>query len=71
MGHLKGEGSLPRPRTGTVNYHVDVLDRLIAQLEADGIEIEKRQDESYGRFAWIHDPEGNKIELYQELEAQT
>ncbi|MBA3916178.1 MAG: VOC family protein, partial [Acidobacteriales bacterium] len=27
----------------------------------------KRQDESYGRFAWIYDPDGNKIELWQPL----
>jgi catechol 2,3-dioxygenase-like lactoylglutathione lyase family enzyme len=42
----------------------------IAQLQADGIEVDKRQDESYGRSARIRDPEGNRIELYQELEAQ-
>jgi catechol 2,3-dioxygenase-like lactoylglutathione lyase family enzyme len=64
------EGALPTPRSGVVNYHVEDMDRTVAQLQADGITIESRLDESYGRFAWIHDPEGNKIELYQELETQ-
>ena len=46
------------------------LDRLVAQLEAEGISVEDRTDESYGRFAHITDPEGNRIELYQELATQ-
>ena len=37
------------------------------RLKADGIEIEKTEDFDYGRFAWIKDPEGNRIELYQPL----
>ena len=36
------------------------------QLESAGVRIDpQRQDESYGRFAWIWDPEGNRIELWQ------
>ena len=31
-----------------------------------GVRIDpKRMDEDYGRFAWVHDPEGNKIELWE------
>jgi catechol 2,3-dioxygenase-like lactoylglutathione lyase family enzyme len=49
-----------------VNYRVRDLTGLLRQLRAAGIEIEKEEDyESFGRFAWLHDPEGNKIELYQ------
>ena len=40
---------------------------MIADLEAKGIEILGRQDEDYGRFAWILDPDGVKIELWQQL----
>ena len=51
-----------------VNYIVDDLDALLERLKQDGVKIDpKRQDESYGRFAWIYDPDGNKIELWQPL----
>jgi predicted enzyme related to lactoylglutathione lyase len=51
-----------------VNYRVDDLDALLAQLEAAGVPIDpKREDASYGRFAWITDPEGNRVELWQPL----
>jgi predicted enzyme related to lactoylglutathione lyase len=43
------------------------LDRLLAQLNAAGIAVEQREDYDYGRFAWIRDPENNRIELYQPL----
>jgi catechol 2,3-dioxygenase-like lactoylglutathione lyase family enzyme len=51
-----------------VNYIVDDMDALLVRLEKAGVRIDpKRQDESYGRFAWIYDPDGNKIELWQPL----
>jgi len=43
------------------------LQPFLEQLKADGIEIEKTEDFDYGKFAWIRDPEGNRIELYQPL----
>ena len=49
-----------------VNYIVDDLDALLERLQKEGVKIDpKRQDEDYGRFAWIYDPDGNKIELWQ------
>ena len=49
-----------------VNYIVDDLDGMIADLRAVGASVEDRQEESeYGRFAWVTDPEGNRIELWQ------
>ena len=49
-----------------VNFRVDDLDALLGQLAEAGVRIDpKRQDESYGRFAWIWDPEGNRVELWQ------
>lgn len=51
-----------------VNYIVDDLDALLGRLSQAGVAIDpKRQDEPYGRFAWIYDPDGNKIELWQPL----
>ncbi|HJP60112.1 MAG TPA: VOC family protein [Gemmatimonadaceae bacterium] len=50
-----------------VNYRVNDLPAFLQQLKADGVPIEKTEDYDYGRFAWIRDPEGNRIELYQPL----
>lgn len=49
-----------------INYIVDDLDALLTRLQAEGVKIDpKRMNESYGHFAWIYDPDGNKIELWQ------
>ena len=48
-----------------INYRVADMDSLIAKLQAEGVEIRGRQDHEYGRFAWLMDPEGNKIELWE------
>lgn len=51
-----------------VNFRVDDLDELLKQLAAAGVRIDpKRDDAPYGRFAWIWDPEGNRVELWQPL----
>jgi predicted enzyme related to lactoylglutathione lyase len=50
-----------------INYRVADIERFLAQLTAAGIAVEKREDYDYGRFAWIRDPENNRIELYQPL----
>jgi catechol 2,3-dioxygenase-like lactoylglutathione lyase family enzyme len=50
-----------------INLRVDDLDGMIADLAAKGIAILGRQDEDYGRFAWILDPDGIKVELWQQL----
>ena len=49
-----------------VNYRVDDLDALLEALRAEGVWIDpKREDYDYGRFAWIMDPDGNRIELWE------
>ena len=49
-----------------VNYIVDDLDALLDRLKQEGVKIDaKRMNESFGRFAWIYDLDGNKIELWQ------
>ena len=54
-----------------VNYIVDDLDALLERLQKEGVKIDpKRQDADYGRFAWIYDPDGNKIELWQPVTAK-
>lgn len=52
-----------------INLRVTDLDALLKELEAAGVRIdENKQNESYGKFAWVYDPEGNKIELWQPIE---
>ncbi len=54
------------PQSFMVNFRVDDLDGLLAKLEAAGVRIDpKRDDYPYGKFAWIWDPDGNRIELWE------
>jgi predicted enzyme related to lactoylglutathione lyase len=54
------------PQQAMVNFRVDDMDGLLKQLEAAGVRIDpKRDDHEYGKFAWIWDPEGNRVELWQ------
>lgn len=49
-----------------LNFRVDDLDALLAELAAKGVWIDpNRQDEENGRFAWIKDGEGNRVELWE------
>jgi predicted enzyme related to lactoylglutathione lyase len=49
-----------------INYRLADIDALVEALRAEGVEIDaKREDYDYGRFAWIYDPDGNKIELWE------
>jgi predicted enzyme related to lactoylglutathione lyase len=57
-----GEG----PQTFMVNYRVENLDELLEALKAEGVTIDpKRDDSDFGKFAWIMDPDGNRIELWE------
>jgi glyoxylase I family protein len=48
-----------------LNFRVRDLDKMAAQLQAAGIEIKIYPPDPTGRFARVHDPEGNPIELWQ------
>jgi predicted enzyme related to lactoylglutathione lyase len=54
-----------------MNLMVDDLDAMIEQIKAEGVGLEgEPMTESYGKFAWIMDPDGRKVELWQPIEAQ-
>lgn len=54
-----------------INYRVDDLHGLVAVLRAEGCKVlEKIEDSEYGKFGWVIDPEGNKVELWQPPEGQ-
>ena len=49
-----------------INYRVDDLDGMLAQLRAAGVEIVGGpESHENGKFAWILDPDGNKVELWE------
>jgi glyoxylase I family protein len=59
----------PAEQQFMINFRVTDIDKFLEQLKAEEVKIdEQRMDESYGRFAWVYDPEGNKIELWQPVE---
>jgi predicted enzyme related to lactoylglutathione lyase len=67
--HVAEKGSTwfsPSDAPFMINYRVDDLDGMIAQLRAGGVDIvQGPESHENGRFAWIMDPEGNKVELWE------
>lgn len=55
----------PSAKDYMFNLMVDDMDGMLARCKAEGVEPIKQQEESYGRFAHILDPEGRKIELWE------
>ena len=62
----KSQWFSPSDSSFMINYRVDDLRELLAQLEAGGVEvISGPESHENGRFAWIMDPDGNKVELWE------
>lgn len=56
----------PSDSSFMINYRVDDLDEMLEQLKAAGIEIVGGPDsDDNGKFAWVMDPDGNKVELWE------
>lgn len=67
-GTADADGTWFSPSTSPfmINYRIDDMDGMIAQLTAAGIPIQQGPEaHENGRFAWIMDPEGNKVELWE------
>ena len=63
-----GTGYFGSPSQQTMlNFRVRDLDAMLAQLRAKGADVDKevQEMEGVGRFGWVTDPEGNRIELWQ------
>lgn len=59
----------PGTRDFMFNYRVNDLDGLLENLKTAGItQVGELEEYPYGRFAWVLDPEGNKVELWQPIE---
>lgn len=58
----------PSDSSFMINYRVDDLDELLANLKSAGVEIlQGPESHENGKFAWIADPEGNKVELWEPM----
>jgi predicted enzyme related to lactoylglutathione lyase len=65
---LVGDGKDFAPSTAPfmINYRVADLPGLLAALRAEGCDVlEKTEESEFGKFGWVMDPEGNKVELWQ------
>jgi predicted enzyme related to lactoylglutathione lyase len=54
-----------KPRTGQINYTVKNMAEILEHLKSKGVPIEKTAEYEYGKFAWLKDPDGNKVELWE------
>jgi predicted enzyme related to lactoylglutathione lyase len=66
IGATDGKQFAPSKSTFMVNYRVEDLTALLQALRDEGCTVlEKTDDSEYGKFGWVMDPEGNKVELWQ------
>ena len=68
-----GDGAYFAPSTAPfmINYRVADLDGLLQALRGEGCDVIDKTDESDdGKFGWVIDPEGNKVELWQPPEGR-
>ena len=66
IGPADGEGFGPGRSPFMINYRVDDLASLLQALRAEGCQVlDKTDDSEYGKFGWVIDPEGHKVELWQ------
>ena len=66
IGSAQDDHFAPSTATFMVNYRVEDLHALVEALREEGCNVlEKIDDSEYGKFAWVIDPEGNKVELWQ------
>jgi predicted enzyme related to lactoylglutathione lyase len=61
-------GYFPVEQKAMINLQVDDLDGLLDRLIEEGVTVDpKRESYDFGKFGWITDPEGNRVELWQPL----
>ena len=66
IGAAEGDSFAPSTAPFMINYRVEDLHALVKALREEGCNVLEKIDESeYGKFAWVIDPEGNKVELWE------
>ena len=62
---LNSDELTPSTRDFMLNLAVDDMEAFVARLAAKGVPILKRDQDAFGKYAWVLDPDGTKIELWQ------
>lgn len=63
-------GYFPTTQPAMLNFQVDDVDALLDRLAAAGVAVDpKRETHEYGRFGWFSDPEGNRVEVWEPVQA--
>jgi predicted enzyme related to lactoylglutathione lyase len=71
IGSAGDETFAPSTSVFMINYRVEDLATLLQALREEGCTVlEKTDDSEFGKFGWVMDPEGNKVELWQPPEGQ-
>lgn len=66
IGAADSKHFAPSTASFMVNYRVDNLAALLQALRDEGCQVlEQTDDSEFGKFGWVIDPEGNKVELWQ------
>ena len=69
ISHFKDDTYIKPGQGGfMINLRVHNLDGFVENLKAKGVDVLDSVDEGYGKFAWILDPNGVKIELWEQVE---
>ena len=56
----------PSKKPFMINYRVENLARVLAELKKEGVAVDEKIEESeFGKFGWVMDPEGHRIELWE------
>ena len=67
--HVAENGSewfAPSQSSFMINYRIDDMDGMLAQLKKNKVSVVKGPDsDEQGRFVWVMDPDGNKVELWE------
>jgi len=62
----KDSDYFPEGRQFMINYRVRNLAKVLRALRKEGVQVDEKVEKSkYGKFGWVHDPDGNKIELWE------
>ncbi len=71
IGPADGDYFAPSKSSFMINYRVADLNAVLQALRSEGCDVlEKTDDSEYGKFGWVIDLEGNKVELWQPPEGQ-
>ncbi len=68
ISHFKDDAYIKPGQGGfMINLRVDDLDGFVQLLKQRGVDVLDTADEGYGKFAWLLDPDGVKIELWEQV----